>query len=79
MMSAGEKYEVKEVGVFKPQQSAEDMLSAGDVGYIIANMKTSGEVKIGDTITETRMPCSEPLPGFREIQPMVFSGIYPKV
>lgn len=77
MMSTGKNYEVKEVGIFTPKQSAEKVLSAGDVGYIIANMKTSNEVKIGDTITESRQPCPAPLPGFREIQPMVFSGIYP--
>ncbi len=77
MMSTGKNYEVKEVGIFTPKQSAEDVLNAGDVGYIIANMKTSKEVKIGDTITESKRPCSKPLPGFHEVQPMVFSGIYP--
>ena len=77
MMSTGKSYEVKEVGTFTPQLSAGKILNAGDVGYIIANMKTSNEVKIGDTITESRNPCPEPLPGFREVQPMVFSGIYP--
>jgi GTP-binding protein LepA len=77
MMSTGKNYDVKEVGIFTPKQSAEKILNAGDVGYIIANMKTSNEVKIGDTITESRNPCPEPLPGFREVQPMVFSGIYP--
>ena len=52
-------------------------LKTGDVGYIIANMKSSAEVKIGDTITHKEKPCLEPLPGFKEIRPMVFSGIYP--
>lgn len=70
-------YEVKEVGVFTPKMSKRDELVAGDVGYVIANMKSAAEVKIGDTITDTAKPCSEPLPGFKEIQPMVFSGIYP--
>ncbi|MGB1874477.1 MAG: translation elongation factor 4 [Akkermansiaceae bacterium] len=70
-------YEVKEVGVFTPKMSKRDELVAGDVGYVIANMKSAAEVKIGDTITDTSKPCSEPLPGFKEIQPMVFSGIYP--
>ena len=70
-------YEVKEVGVFTPQMTKRDTLEAGDVGYVIANMKSSSEVKIGDTITNNAHPCSEPLPGFKEIQPMVFSGIYP--
>jgi len=70
-------YEVKEVGVFTPKMTKRDVLNPGDVGYVIANMKSSSEVKIGDTITENNNPCSEPLPGFKEIQPMVFSGIYP--
>jgi GTP-binding protein LepA len=70
-------YEVKEVGVFTPKMSPRDSISAGDVGYIIANMKSASEVKIGDTITDHVHPCPEPLPGFKEIQPMVFSGIYP--
>lgn len=77
MMATGKTYEVKEVGVFTPKQRARDSLQAGDVGYLIANMKTSSEVKIGDTITESRNPASDPLPGFKEIQPMVFSGVYP--
>lgn len=70
-------YEIKEVGVFTPKMSKRDELIAGDVGYVIANMKSASEVKIGDTITDTTRPCTEPLPGFKEIQPMVFSGIYP--
>ena len=77
MFSTGKTYEVKEVGVFTPKQSAQDKLSTGDVGYLIANMKSSLEVKIGDTVTESRNPAPEPLPGYKEIQPMVFSGIYP--
>ncbi|MGB0993075.1 MAG: translation elongation factor 4 [Akkermansiaceae bacterium] len=70
-------YEVKEVGVFTPGMSKRDELVAGDVGYVIANMKSASEVKIGDTMTDNTHPCPEPLPGFKEIQPMVFSGIYP--
>jgi GTP-binding protein LepA len=77
MMSTGRTYEVKEVGVFTPRMTKLDELVTGDVGYIIANMKSPSEVKIGDTITETAKPAPEPLPGFKEIQPMVFSGIYP--
>lgn len=77
MMSTGKNYEVKEVGIFTPKQTASDVLNAGDVGYVIANMKSSDEVKIGDTITESKHPCPEPLPGFKVVQPMVFSGIYP--
>ena len=77
MMSTGKTYEVKEVGVFTPKQLKRDVLVTGDVGYIVANMKTSQEVKIGDTITTSRNPVPEPLPGYKDIQPMVFSGIYP--
>jgi GTP-binding protein LepA len=77
MMATGKAYEVKEVGVFTPKQSPREKLMPGDVGYLIANMKSSTEVKIGDTITDTRVSATEPLPGFKEIQPMVFSGIYP--
>ena len=77
MMSTGKSYEIKEVGVFTPKQEKREFLRTGDVGYVIANMKSSQEVKIGDTITESRTPCPEPLPGYKDIQPMVFSGIYP--
>ena len=77
MMSTEKTYEVKEVGVFTPKMTKLDELGSGDVGYIIANMKSPSEVKIGDTITESARPCPEALPGFKEIQPMVFSGIYP--
>ncbi len=77
MMATGKTYEVKEVGVFTPRQTTRDKLVAGDVGYLIANMKSSSEVKIGDTITDTKISAENPLPGFKEIQPMVFSGIYP--
>lgn len=77
MMSTGKSYEVKEVGVFTPKPTPQATLNTGDVGYLIANMKSSTEVKIGDTVTESRNPAPKPLPGFKEIQPMVFSGIYP--
>ncbi|WP_018969080.1 translation elongation factor 4 [Rubritalea marina] len=70
-------YEIKEVGVFTPAMTKRDELHAGDVGYVIANMKSAHDVKIGDTMTTSVKPCPEPLPGFKEIQPMVFSGIYP--
>ena len=70
-------YEIKETGIFTPGMQATDGLTAGDVGYFIANMKSASEVKIGDTVTESRNPCPEALPGFHEIHPMVFSGVYP--
>jgi GTP-binding protein LepA len=79
-MATNKTYEVKEVGVFRPglaKMVPQDHLGAGDVGYLIANVKTTAEVKVGDTITNGRNPATEALPGFQEIQPMVFSGIYP--
>jgi GTP-binding protein LepA len=80
LMATNTNYEVKEVGVFKPQQPkffARQKLIAGDIGYVIANIKTSAEVKVGDTLTSSRQPADNPLPGFQVVQPMVFSGIYP--
>ena len=80
MMNTNRAYEVKEVGIFRPTNPkfvAQPELPAGSVGYVIANMKTSAEVKVGDTLTSSRTPATEPLPGFQEVQPMVFSGIYP--
>ncbi len=68
--------EVKEVGSFNPKPYIRDKLECGETGYITANIKTPKEVKVGDTITDHRIP-SPPLPGFQEIHPMVFSGIYP--
>ena len=77
LMSTNKTYEVKEVGVFTPKMTPRDVLEEGDVGYLIANMKSSTEVKIGDTVTEAKNAAPEALPGFKEIQPMVFAGIYP--
>lgn len=77
LMSTGNNYEIKDVGVFTPGMSARKQLIAGDVGYFIANIKTTAEIKIGDTLTDAVRPAKEPLPGFQEIHPMVFSGIYP--
>ena len=69
--------EVKEVGLFSPEMKPADELAAGEVGYLVPNIKSASDTKIGDTITTVKDPCSEPLPGFREVRPMVFSGIYP--
>ena len=77
LMSNDTRYEVKEVGVFTPKMFPQEKLNAGDVGYVIANIKSTADIKIGDTITDQRNPAKEPLPGFQEIHPMVFSGIYP--
>lgn len=80
LMATNAAYEVKEVGIFRPQQPkflVQPKLQAGDIGYVIANIKTSSEVKVGDTLTSSRQPAEAPLPGFQIVQPMVFSGIYP--
>jgi len=76
-MSNNARYEIKEVGVFTPKMLVQPKLNPGDVGYFIANIKTTADIKIGDTITDQRHPAQEPLPGFQEIHPMVFCGIYP--
>ncbi|HEX8296384.1 MAG TPA: translation elongation factor 4 [Chthoniobacteraceae bacterium] len=80
LMATNGTYEVKEVGLFKPQAPkffAQPKLDSGDVGYVIANIKATSEVKVGDTMTNWRTPAEAPLAGFQEIQPMVYSGIYP--
>jgi GTP-binding protein LepA len=77
LMQTNQKYEVKEVGIFTPKPLKSDILRAGDSGYIVANIKTTAELKIGDTITSSVQSAEEPLPGFKEIHPMVFAGIYP--
>jgi len=77
LMSTGAKYEVKDVGVFSPKPVPRSRLSAGEVGYVIANIKLTAEVKIGETITDARRPAAKPLPGFQQVHPMVFSGLYP--
>jgi len=77
LMSTGQTYEVKEVGVFNPKQVKRNILTAGSTGYVAANIKSLSEVKIGDTVTDARRPAPKALAGFQEIHPMVFSGIYP--
>ncbi len=77
MMSNGAVHKVEEVGVFLLHRDKRNELMAGEVGYIIAGIKTVGETRIGDTITLDDRPASTPLPGFKEIKPVVFSSIYP--
>ena len=76
-MSSGSVYEVETTGVFKISLVETPELSAGDVGYIIAGIKTVSDVRVGDTVTGADRPCGGPLPGFREVKPVVFSSIYP--
>ncbi len=77
MMSTGMKAVIKEVGRFKPTMTTESSLPAGCTGYMVANIKNVSDVKIGDTITSFLNPASEMLPGYKEVKPMVFAGIYP--
>jgi GTP-binding protein LepA len=77
LMSTGQKAEVKEVGVFRPKMEKIASLGAGDVGYIVSSIKDPSEVKTGDTITLSARPATEMLPGYKEVRPMVFCGLYP--
>ncbi len=76
MMATGGKFEVIEVGVFSPELIQVDSLKAGDVGYVAASIKDVRHCRVGDTITDASNPTSEPLPGYRKINPMVYCGIY---
>lgn len=76
-VSTGKEYNADEVGVLKLTLSAREELSAGNVGYIISGIKTSKEVRVGDTITHVENPCSKAIEGFQEVKPMVFAGVYP--
>ena len=78
MMATGAQYKVVEVGTMSPRGLIPaEALGAGEVGYITASIKTVADTQVGDTITEVSRPAAEPLPGYREVMPMVFSGVYP--
>ncbi|MET0553793.1 MAG: translation elongation factor 4, partial [Vicinamibacteria bacterium] len=77
LMASGGLYEVEQVGVFTPKPVPVASLSAGEVGFVIAGIKKVSDVAIGDTLTDGRNPAPEPLPGFKEIKPMVFAGLFP--
>jgi len=77
MMSSGAEYKVEQCGIFKINYEPTDYLEAGDVGYIISGVKTVSDVKVGDTITSVDNAVEEPLPGFKEVKPVVYSSIYP--
>jgi GTP-binding protein LepA len=79
LWSTGALHEVQSVGVFTPKMSQRNELSPGEVGYIIAGIKRVADAKIGDTITDALDPAAQPLPGYKEVKPMVFSGLYPTV
>lgn len=75
-MASNKSYEVQEVGVFTPNKETAGRLRAGEVGYVIAGIRSVADTKIGDTITSSETPASEPCPGYKDIKPMVFSGLY---
>ncbi len=76
-VSTGKEYHADEIGVLKLDLSPREELSAGNVGYIISGIKTSREVRVGDTITHVERPCEAAIEGFEEVKPMVFAGVYP--
>jgi GTP-binding protein LepA len=77
LMAQGQDFEIDQIGVFSPKPVPIDDLGPGEVGFIVANIKTVSDAKIGDTITETNRPAAQPFPGFKELKPMVFAGLYP--
>ncbi len=77
LMAARKTYEVQEVGIFTPDKKPVERLKAGEVGYIVAGIRNVGDTKVGDTITDAENPASKPCPGYKDIKPMVFSGLYP--
>ena len=77
LMATKQDFEVDGLGVFSPKAIPVDELGVGEVGFIVANIKVVADAKIGDTVTETARPTTEPFPGFKELKPMVFAGLYP--
>lgn len=76
MWTTGKVYDVTEVGVFAPSMKMQDSLTAGEVGYIAASIKNVSDTKVGDTITDAQNPCEEALPGYKNVQPVVFCGVF---
>jgi GTP-binding protein LepA len=76
-MALGTRFEAEELGFFSPNRSASALLEAGEVGYVITGLKDVSRLRVGDTITSELRPAAEPLPGYKEVKPMVFSGLFP--
>ena len=76
-MAQGTRFEAEEVGFFAPTMRAAETLGAGEVGYVITGLKDVSRLRVGDTLTSERRPASEPLPGYKDVKPMVFSGLFP--
>ncbi|MBI1951859.1 MAG: elongation factor 4, partial [Acidobacteria bacterium] len=77
LMAAGREYDLEELGLLTPKLVPVDSLSMGEVGFLIANIRNAAEVRIGDTVTDARHPAATPFPGFQEMRPMVFAGLFP--
>jgi len=77
LMALGQEYEIDDLGVFSPKAIPAEELSVGEVGFVVCNIKRVADAKLGDTITEVARPTTEPFPGFKELKPMVFAGLYP--
>ena len=77
MMRTGGVYEIDKIGTFNPKLTETDALGPGEVGYFVASIKEVGETAVGDTITEDKRPCEKALPGYKEVQPVVFCGLFP--
>jgi GTP-binding protein LepA len=76
-MAEGQDYDAEQLGIFTPKAVPVEELGVGEVGFLVANVKKISDAKIGDTITETARPALDPFPGFKELKPMVFAGLYP--
>ncbi|HEY6394326.1 MAG TPA: translation elongation factor 4, partial [Candidatus Binataceae bacterium] len=77
LMGTGKSGEVMRLGHFTPHERAAEELGPGEVGFVVGNIKTVADMRVGDTVTDAENPASEPLPGFKELKPMVFAGLYP--
>ena len=77
MMRTGGVYDIDKIGTFNPKLTETDALGPGEVGYFVASIKEVGETAVGDTITEDKRPCDKALPGYKEVQPVVFCGLFP--
>ena len=77
VMSTGRSYNADRVGIFTPKMTDSEVLATGEVGFVIAGIKEIDGAPVGDTLTDEKNPCAEPLPGFREVQPRVFAGMFP--
>jgi GTP-binding protein LepA len=76
-MAQGTQFEAEELGFFTPTMTASDTLTAGEVGYVITGLKDVSRLRVGDTVSSVRQPAAEPLPGYKDVKPMVFAGLFP--